>query len=235
MTLAGEKRCLHLALVSHIPPEIEWIESDSLVPYDQALAFMEERAAAIRGGTAKECVWLLEHPPLFTAGTSADPAELFNPMGFPVFEASRGGRYTYHGPGQRVGYVMLDLERRGKDIRRFVHQLEQWMIDALADFGVPAHRAPGRIGIWVGDGPEEAKIGALGVRVKRWVTLHGFAINVAPDLTHFSGIVPCGIAEFGVTSLAQLGKQIPPTMVDCALKRGFLSFLKGLQRQCKES
>jgi lipoyl(octanoyl) transferase len=235
MTLAGRPRRRHLAPVSEIPADIEWRVSDSLVPYEEALSFMEARAAAIRDGTAKECVWLLEHPPLFTAGTSADPAELFNPMEFPVFEAGRGGRYTYHGPGQRVGYVMLDLERRGKDIRRFVHQLEEWMIGALGEVGVSAHRAPGRIGIWVGEGPEEAKIGALGIRVRRWVTLHGFAVNVAPDLTHFSGIVPCGIDEFGVTSLAQLGKQIPLTRVDCALKRGFLSFLKGLQRQRKES
>jgi lipoyl(octanoyl) transferase len=215
--------------------DIEWRVSDSPVPYEKARRFMEERAAAIREGTARECVWLLEHPPLFTAGTSADPAELFNPMGFPVFEAGRGGRYTYHGPGQRVGYVMLDLEKRGKDIRCFVHALEGWMIDALAELGVEAHRAPGWIGIWVGEGPAEAKIGALGVRVKRWVTLHGFAINVAPDLSHFTGIVPCGIADFGVTSLDQLGKQMPLTRVDAALKRSFLSFLKSLERACKES
>jgi lipoyl(octanoyl) transferase len=221
--------------VSEIPPEIEWRTSDALVPYEEALAFMDERAAAIRDGSARECVWLLEHPPLFTAGTSADPAELINPQGFPVFDAGRGGRYTYHGPGQRVAYVMLDLEKRGKDIRRFVHSLEGWMIDALADLGVSAHRAEGRIGIWVGDGPNEAKIGALGVRVKRWVTLHGFALNVAPDLTHFTGIVPCGIAEFGVTSLSELGKQFAMARVDDALRRSFLSFLKSLERSCKES
>jgi lipoyl(octanoyl) transferase len=215
--------------------EIEWRVSDAPVPYGQALAFMEERAAAIREGTACECVWLLEHPPLFTAGTSADPSELFNPQNFPVHEAGRGGRYTYHGPGQRVGYVLLDLEKRGKDIRRFVHSLEGWMIDTLADLGVEAHRAPGRIGIWVGEGANEAKIGALGVRVKRWVTLHGFAINVAPDLSHFSGIVPCGISDFGVTSLAEQGKQIGLTGVDAALKRSFLSFLKALECPCKES
>lgn len=214
---------------------IEWRMSGGLVPYPEALAFMEQRAAAIREGEAGECIWLLEHPPLFTAGTSADPAELFNPQNFPVFDAGRGGRYTYHGPGQRVGYVMLDLEKRGKDIRRFVHQLEGWMISALAEFGVEAHRAPGRIGIWVGDGPQEAKIGALGVRVKRWVTLHGFAVNVAPDLAHFGGIVPCGIAEFGVTSLAALGKQTALTDVDAALKRTFPSFLKGLSSECKVS
>jgi len=196
---------------------------------------MEQRAAAIRAGTDRECVWLLEHPPLFTAGTSADPAELMNPLDFPVFEAGRGGRYTYHGPGQRVGYVMLDLERRGKDIRCFVHSLEQWMIDALGRFGVNAHRSEGRIGIWVGEGPNEAKIGALGVRVKRWVTLHGFAINVAPDLTHFGGIVPCGISEFGVTSLAELGKQTPMVVVDEGLKQGFRHFLNGLEGRCKVS
>ena len=218
-----------------LPPDIEWRVSDTQVPYEEALAFMEQRAAAIREGRARECVWLLEHPPLFTAGTSAEPAELTNPLDFPVYEAGRGGRYTYHGPGQRVGYVMLDLEKRGKDIRCFVHSLEGWMIDALSELGVAAHRAPGRIGIWVGEGEDEAKIGALGVRVKRWVTLHGFAINVAPDLTHFGGIVPCGIAEFGVTSLAELGKQIPLETVDAALKRGFLAFLKGLERPCKVS
>ena len=215
--------------------DIEWRVSDAPVPYEEALQFMEQRAAAIREGTAKECVWLLEHPPLFTAGTSADPAELFNPEHFPVYEAGRGGRYTYHGPGQRVGYVMLDLEKRGKDIRCFVHSLEGWMIDALGQLGVSAHRAPGRIGIWVGEGAGEAKIGALGVRVKRWVTLHGFAINVAPELAHFGGIVPCGIAEFGVTSLAAQGKQIGLDGVDAALKRSFLSFLKALQSQRKES
>ena len=215
--------------------DIEWRVSEQPVAYAEALRFMDERAAAIRDGTAPECIWLLEHPPLFTAGTSADPSELFNPQNFPVHEAGRGGRYTYHGPGQRVGYVLLDLEKRGKDIRCFVHALEGWMIDALAELGVEAHRAPGRIGIWVGEGSAEAKIGALGVRVKRWVTLHGFALNVAPDLTHFGGIVPCGIAEYGVTSLAEQGKQIALTRVDAALKRSFLPFLKALERACKES
>ena len=215
--------------------DIEWRVSEGQIPYDEALGFMNDRAAAIREGTASECVWLLEHPSLFTAGTSADAAELFNPQNFPVFEAGRGGRYTYHGPGQRVGYVMLDLEKRGKDIRCFVHALEGWMIAALAELGVEARREPGRIGIWVGEGPDEAKIGALGVRVKRWVTLHGFAINVAPDLSHFGGIVPCGISDFGVTSLAKLGKQMPLTRVDAALKGSFLSFLKSLERRCKES
>lgn len=215
--------------------DIEWKVSDAPVAYEEALSFMEDRVAAIREGTAGECVWLLEHPPLFTAGTSADPSELLNPLDFPVYEAGRGGRYTYHGPGQRVGYVMLDLEKRGKDIRRFVNSLEGWVIAALGELGIEAHRAPGRIGIWVGEGLNEAKIGALGVRVKRWVTLHGFAINVAPDLSHFSGIIPCGISDFGVTSLAELGKQMPLTGVDAALKRSFLSFLKCLERACKES
>ena len=214
---------------------IEWRVSEGLVPYTEALAWMERRAAGIRAGTAAECVWLLEHPPLFTAGTSADPAELINPQDFPVFEAGRGGRYTYHGPGQRVGYVLLDLEKRGKDIRCFVHSLEGWMIDALAGLGVAAHRAEGRIGIWVGDGAGEKKIGALGVRVKRWVTLHGFAINVAPDLSHFAGIVPCGIAEYGVTSLAEQGKQMALERVDAALKGNFQRFLNGLSGRCKVS
>ena len=222
-------------VVNHVAADIEWRISDQPVAYPEALAFMEQRAADIRAGKAAECVWLLEHPPLFTAGTSANPAELFNPLGFPVYDAGRGGRYTYHGPGQRVGYLMLDLEKRGRDVRCFVHALEGWMIATLAQIGVSAHRAEGRIGIWVGDGPEEAKIGALGVRVKRWVTLHGFSLNVDPDLSHFTGIVPCGIAEFGVTSLGRLGKQIDLPGVDAALKRSFPSFLNALARQCKES
>jgi lipoyl(octanoyl) transferase len=208
--------------------DIEWRVSEGLVPYPEALADMEARAAAVRSGSANELVWLLEHPPLFTAGTSADPAELFNPMGFPVFEAGRGGRYTYHGPGQRVGYLVLDLEKRGRDIRRFVHSLEGWMIASLGRLGVDARREPGRIGIWTGHGPEEAKIGAIGVRVRRWVTMHGFSINVAPDLAHFGGIVPCGIAEYGVTSLERLG--LPPSMklLDEALELCFPSFIKHL-------
>ena len=215
--------------------DIEWRVSEAPVAYADALAFMGERAAAIREGSAAECVWLLEHPPLITAGTSADPAELRDPALFPVFEAGRGGRYTYHGPGQRVGYVMLDLEKRGKDIRCFVHTLEGWVIATLALLGVEAHRAPGRIGIWVGDGSGEAKIGALGVRVRRWVTLHGFAINVDPNLDHFAAIVPCGIAEYGVTSLAKLGKQNAMEAVDDALKREFPHFLSALKGKCKES
>ena len=207
---------------------IEWRVSESPVPYEEALAFMEQRAAAIRAGEAVECVWLLEHPPLFTAGTSADPAELMNPLNFPVYEAGRGGRYTYHGPGQRVGYLMLDLDKRGRDIRRLVHSLEGWIIATLGELGVQAHRAPGRIGIWVGDGPAEAKIAALGIRVRRWVTLHGFAINVDPNLSHFGGIVPCGISDFGVTSLAAAGKEMPLSRVDAALKGSFHHFLNDL-------
>ena len=207
---------------------IEWRVSDDLVPYAEALAWMEERAAAIRSGASGECVWLLQHPPLFTAGTSADPSELINSLGLPVYEAGRGGRYTYHGPGQRVGYLMLDLEKRGRDVRRLVHSLEGWIIATLAELGIAAHRAEGRIGIWVGDGADEAKIAALGIRIKRWVTLHGFAINVAPDLSHFAGIVPCGIPEFGVTSIAGQGKEIDMTRVDDALKHKFPRFLRDL-------
>ena len=212
---------------------VEWRASDGLTPYREALAEMEARAAAIRAGAAPELVWLVEHPPLFTAGTSADAAELFNPQGFDVVDAGRGGRYTYHGPGQRVGYVMLDLEARGRDIRRFVYCLEGWMIDALADLGVPTRREPGRIGIWTGSGPAEAKIGAIGVRVKRWVTLHGFSINVAPDLTHFSGIVPCGIDQFGVTSLEALGRSTQMADLDLALSSTFPAFLGNLAPNAK--
>jgi lipoyl(octanoyl) transferase len=214
---------------------IEWRVSDGLTPYPEAIAWMEARAAAVREGSARECVWLLEHPPLFTAGTSADPAELFNPSGFPVYEAGRGGRYTYHGPGQRVGYLILDLEKHGKDVRRFVHSLEGWIIAALADLGVDARREPGRIGIWVGDGAEEAKIAALGIRIRRWVTLHGFSVNVSPDLSHFSGIVPCGISQFGVTSLSKIGKEMPMTGVDAALKGTFHHLISGLAQRDKES
>lgn len=207
---------------------IEWRTSDELVPYPQALAEMEARAAAVREGSAPELAWLLEHPPLFTAGTSADPAELFNPMGFPVYEAGRGGRYTYHGPGQRVGYLVLDLEKRGKDIRRFVHSLEGWMIEALAELGVPARREPGRVGIWTGEGPSEAKIGAIGVRVRRWVTLHGFSINVSPNLGHFGGIVPCGLPEYGVTSLSALDAEPSMESLDSILLATLPMFLNKL-------
>jgi lipoyl(octanoyl) transferase len=209
--------------------EIEWRVSPGLSPYAETLAEMEVRAGAIRAGDARELVWLLEHPPLFTAGTSADPAELFNPQGFPVFAAGRGGRYTYHGPGQRVGYVLLDLEKRGKDVRHFVHCLEGWVIDALARLGVPAFRAEGRIGIWTVGPKGEAKVGAIGVRVRRWVTFHGFAVNLAPELSHFSGIVPCGIAEFPVTSLDEMGVSSRQQHFDLALAAGFCDFLAALE------
>jgi lipoyl(octanoyl) transferase len=209
--------------------DVEWRVSEELVDYSAALAQMNARVEAVRAGTASELVWLLEHPPLFTAGTSADPAELFNPQGFPVFAAGRGGRYTYHGPGQRVGYVLLDLDRRGRDVRQFVHSLEGWVIDTLGTLGVEARRAEGRIGIWA-DGPRgEAKVGAIGVRVRRWVTMHGFSVNLAPELSHFSGIVPCGIADFPVTSLAEMGAPLGHGRFDLALGAGLSRFLAALE------
>jgi lipoyl(octanoyl) transferase len=218
------------------PPQIEWRLSEGLTPYSEALAEMEARAAAIRAGEAAELVWLLEHPPLYTAGTSADPAELFNPEGLPVHSAGRGGRYTYHGPGQRVGYLLFDLDRRGRDVRRFVHALEGWLIATLGDLGVAARRAPGRIGIWVDrPGGGEAKIGALGLRVRRWVTMHGFAINLDPKLSHFSGIVPCGIADFPVTSLGEMGLGDIQPRFDLALRgrlEDFLFSLEGGMGEC---
>ena len=211
--------------------QIEWRVDSAMVDYPQALADMEARAAAIFAGEAGERVWLLEHPPLYTAGTSADPAELIDPR-FPVHDAGRGGRYTYHGPGQRIGYLNIDLGERGKDVRNFVHHLEGWMIDALGDLGIAARRAEGRIGIWTDDlNGREAKIGALGIRVRRWVTLHGFSINVAPDLSHFGGIVPCGLAEYPVTSIAALRKKASMADLDAALKSHFPAFL-GRLRGC---
>jgi lipoyl(octanoyl) transferase len=209
---------------------IEWETAQELVIYPYALDRMTERQMAIRDADASELVWLLEHPPLYTGGTSADPAELLHRQ-FPVFDAGRGGRYTYHGPGQRVGYVMLDLATRGKDVRCYVHAIEGWVIDSLARFGVAARRAEGRIGIWCDNRQgQEAKIGAIGVRVRRWVTAHGFAVNIAPDLSHFGGIVPCGIAEFPVTSLADLGITANMTDFDAALKETFPHFLTALAK-----
>jgi lipoyl(octanoyl) transferase len=197
---------------------IEWRTSDGLVPYPEALAAMEQRVAAIRAGAASELVWLLEHPPLYTAGTSARPGDLLAPQRFPVFEAGRGGQYTYHGPGQRVAYLMLDLQRRKPDLRRYISQLEEWVIRALARFDVRGERRPDRIGIWVvRPGGQEAKIAAIGVRVRRWVSYHGVAINLDPDLAHFGGIVPCGISGFGVTSLADLGLTTTMAELDAAL------------------
>lgn len=196
---------------------IEWRRETGQVPYRDALAEMERRNGAIAAGDARELVWLLEHPPVYTAGTSAAREELLDPR-FEVVEAGRGGRYTYHGPGQRVGYVLLDLAKRGKDVRCFVHGLEQWVIAALARFGVESWAAEGRVGIWTRDiDGREAKIGAIGVRVRRWVTMHGFSVNLDPDLSHFTGIVPCGIEEFGVTSLKRLGLDISPAQWDEAL------------------
>jgi lipoyl(octanoyl) transferase len=207
-------------------PPVEWQVSDSPVDYDRALAVMTARAAAIARGEAPELVWLLEHPPLYTAGTSARPADLIEAR-FPVYVAGRGGQLTYHGPGQRVGYVMLDLRRRAPDVRRFVATIEQWIIETLAAFGIRGERRDERIGVWVrrpgkGDGFED-KIAAIGIRIRHWVTLHGFALNVAPDLAHFSGIVPCGVAEprYGVTSLADLGLTATMADVDATLRAAF--------------
>jgi lipoyl(octanoyl) transferase len=217
-------------------PSAETIEirrEDALVPYREALAEMEARNSAISSGDAGELIWLLDHPPVYTAGTSAAAPELLDPR-FEVVEAGRGGRYTYHGPGQRIGYVLLDLKERGRDVRCFVHSLEDWLIATLADAGVEAWRAEGRIGIWTrGPTGGEAKIGAIGVRVRRWVTMHGFSVNLDPDLTHFSGIVPCGIEEFGVTSLAQLGVDLAPEAFDAALLARLPDFLASLESsQC---
>ena len=208
---------------------IEWRRTAAPVPYRAALAEQEARNAAIAAGEAKELVWLLEHPPVYTAGTSAVPQEVLDAR-FEVVETGRGGRHTYHGPGQRVGYVLLDLNRHGRDVRRFVHALESWVIASLADFGVKAWAVPDRIGIWTRDvGGSEAKIGSIGVRVRKWVTMHGFAVNLDPDLAHFSGIVPCGIAEYGVTSLARLGLAVGAEEWDGTLRARFDDFLGALE------
>ena len=209
---------------------IDWDVSEGLTPYPDAVARMEALQAAIRDTGARELVWLLEHPPLYTSGTSADPAELLSQQ-FPVYDTGRGGRYTYHGPGQRVGYIMLDLAHRGKDVRCYVHALEGWVIDALGHFGVEARRAEGRVGIWCDTkNGQEAKIGAIGVRIRKWVTMHGFAVNIVPDLNHFSGIVPCGISEYPVTSLAALGIEATLADFDTALRATFVSFLNSLAK-----
>jgi len=203
---------------------VEWRVAPGLTGYLEAVAAMEERVAAIRDGRAPELVWLVEHPPLYTAGTSADGKDLLAPERFPVYRSGRGGEFTYHGPGQRVVYVMLDLKRRGPDVRRFVNDLEAWIIRALAAFSVNGERREGRVGIWVtrpGQPGREDKIAAIGVRVRRWVTYHGIAINVEPDLEHFSGIVPCGISEHGVTSLVDLGLPVGLADLDVALRASF--------------
>ena len=209
---------------------VEWIVTEGLTPYKDAVSFMEARVTAIHAGTAPEAVWLLEHPPLYTAGTSARPADLTDPDRFPVYEAKRGGQYTYHGPGQRVVYVMLDLNRRGRDVRAFVQDLEGWVIDTLAGFGLTGHIRDGRVGVWI-DRPEkpplpdgrmaEDKIAAIGIRLRKWISFHGISINVEPDLEHFTGIVPCGINDYGVTSLVDLGLPVTMEDVDVALKRSF--------------
>ena len=215
-----------MALPQAAQTPLEWRISKGLVDYPAALAEMEARAAAIHAGTAPEQVWLLEHPALYTAGTSARPEDLLLPDALPVYKAGRGGQLTYHGPGQRIGYVMLDLRARGGDLRRYVHALEEWIIRSLARFGVKGERRDGRIGIWVaGDGRED-KIAALGVRVRHGVTFHGIAINRDPNLAHFEGIVPCGIQEsaaqpFGVTSLAKLEKSVSQAELDAAMQTAF--------------
>lgn len=209
---------------------VEWHVSADLVPYPEAVAMMEERAARIASHEAAEAIWLLEHPPLYTAGTSARPADLTDPDRFPVYASKRGGQYTYHGPGQRVVYVMLDVGRRGRDVRRFVQQLEAWVIATLAEFNVTGEIREGRVGVWVarddkpltasGEAPED-KIAAIGIRLRRWISFHGISINVEPDLAHFSGIVPCGITEHGVTSLVDLGLPVTMADLDVALRRSF--------------
>ena len=204
---------------------VEWATSPGLVDYPQAVAAMEARAAAIAAGEAPELVWLLEHPPLYTAGVSSKDGDLLDAGRFPVHRTSRGGQFTYHGPGQRVAYVMLDMNHRGRDVRAFVRGLEQWIIDALDAFGVPADVREGRVGVWVerkGTGwSREDKIAAIGVKVRKWVSFHGISLNVEPDLGHFTGIVPCGIAEHGVTSLVDLGVLATMDEADAALKSGF--------------
>ncbi|MDA5558796.1 lipoyl(octanoyl) transferase LipB [Shimia sp. MMG029] len=209
---------------------VEWIHSDGLIDYETALNFMEQRANAIAAGDADECIWLLEHPALYTAGTSAKIEDLVEPDRFPVYEAKRGGEYTYHGPGQRVVYVMLDLSKRGRDVRAFVKQLETWVIETLAEFNLRGEIRDGRVGVWIerddkplnADGSKaEDKIAAIGIRLRRWVSFHGISINVEPDLSHFGGIVPCGITQHGVTSLIDLGLPVSLDDVDVALKRNF--------------
>ena len=209
---------------------VEWIQSDDLQDYMKAVAFMEDRVSRIRTGEARESIWLLEHPPLYTAGTSAKERDLRDPARFPVHRSRRGGQYTYHGPGQRVAYVMLDVAARGRDVRKFVHDLEAWIIATLAEFNVRGERREGRIGVWVArpesppleDGtPREDKIAALGIRLRKWISFHGISINVDPDLSHFDGIVPCGVSGHGVTSLVDLGLPVTMADVDAALRRTF--------------
>ena len=209
---------------------VEWVTRDGLLPYSEAISIIERRAAEIAAGTAPECIWLVEHPPLYTAGTSARVEDLVQPDRFPVYETRRGGQYTYHGPGQRVVYVMLDVGRRGRDVRRFVADLEAWVIAALEEFNITGHIREGRVGVWVErpDKPRSAtgavvedKIAAIGIRLRKWVSFHGISINVDPELEHFTGIVPCGITEHGVTSLVDLGLPVTMNDLDVALRRTF--------------
>ncbi len=224
------------ALEAHFRPvaadaaPVDWVVAEGLTDYEEALAFMEARVQAIRDGTANELVWLVEHPSLYTAGTSANADDLLTPNSLPVFNTGRGGEYTYHGPGQRVAYVMLDLKRRREDVRAFVTALEQWIIESLAEFNVKGERREDRVGVWVtrpekprlaNGGMCEDKIAAIGIRLRRWVSFHGIAINVEPDLSHYSGIVPCGISEHGVTSLVDLGLPVTMGDMDVALGRAF--------------
>lgn len=231
MALTAKRRDLSSPFIAAPgSPPVEWVIENGLLDYRRALAFMEERANSIRVAGAREMVWLVEHPPLYTAGTSARDEDLLQPRRFPVYSAGRGGEYTYHGPGQRVVYLMLDLKRRREDVRAFVAALEEWIIRTLAQFNIRAERREDRVGVWVArpdrpplpDGrPAEDKIAAIGIRLRRWVSFHGIAINVEPDLSHFSGIVPCGIQGYGVTSLVDLGLPVTMADLDIALKRTF--------------
>ncbi len=215
------------AFAGRAPRDPEWRTSSRPVAYPDAVARMEERVAAIRAGRARELVWLLEHPALYTAGTSARPDELLDALVLPVYASGRGGRYTYHGPGQRVAYVLLDLKARGADVRAYVGRLEDWLIAALAELGVRGERRAGRVGVWVERGGAEAKIAAIGVRIRRWVTYHGVALNVAPNLEHYRGIVACGFRGYGVTSLDDLGIEATMAEVDQALRDSFDVVLGG--------
>ncbi len=214
----------------------EWVTTEGLTDYDDAVSFMETRAAAIAAGEADECIWLVEHPPLYTAGTSAKPQDLTDPDRFPVYPSKRGGQYTYHGPGQRVVYVMLDVGKRGHDVRRFVQQLEEWVISTLDQFNIKGEIRDGRVGVWVvrndkplgiNGQPQEDKIAAIGIRLRKWVSFHGISINVEPDLDHFGGIVPCGITEHGVTSLVDLGLPVEMGDLDVALRTTFAQVFEG--------
>ena len=216
-------------------PNLEWRIDDRPVGYLEAVAAMEARVAAIRAGNAPELVWLLEHPPLYTAGTSARDTDLLEPDRFPVHRSGRGGQFTYHGPGQRVAYVMLDLKRRGSDLRRYVRELEDWLIATLARFNVTGERREGRVGIWVDrEAGREDKIAAIGVRIRRWVSYHGVSLNIEPDLTHFAGIVPCGIRGHGVTSLVDMGLPITMADADMALRDAFEEIF-GLPTELRDS